>query len=286
MDISVIVPFYNSSAFLARCCEALVSQEYPRDRYEVLMVDNGSRDGSAEIVRSFEGIQLLSEPERGSYAARNLGLRHARGKIVAFTDADCVPRADWLARIARSMNDLPVQILMGDRHYSSREGLMGMLAAYEARMAARTFDGSRPERYYGYTNNMAFRKTVFDRIGDFDRVQRGGDSLLLRRAITALGGCGIVRYDSEMVVQHLEIISASDYLEKKATYGHVRAAMRELGAPEPLPLLTRIGMAGRTLAGQSASDAVRFCGVLLAGMVCFERGAAGGPRGRNRRRFP
>jgi hypothetical protein len=163
---------------------------------------------------------------------------------------------------------------------------MGMLAAYESRMAARTFAGCRPERYYAYTNNMAFRKTVFDRIGDFDRVQRGGDSLLLRRALTALGGCSIVRYDSEMIVRHLEIISASDYLEKKSTYGHVRAATRELGTPEPLPLLTRLRVAGKTLAGQSASDAVRFCGVLIAGMVCFEWAATGGVIGRKRKRFP
>jgi glycosyltransferase involved in cell wall biosynthesis len=286
MDISVIVPFYNSSAFLTQCCETLVSQAYPRDRYEVLMVDNGSRDGSAEIVRSFDGIQLFFEPERGSYAARNHGLRHARGKILAFTDADCVPRADWLARIASAMDDLPVQIVLGDRQFASREGLMGMLADYESRMAARTFAESRPERYYAYTNNMALRKTVFDRIGGFDHVQRGGDSLLLRRALAALGGCAIVRYNSEMVVRHLEIASASDYLEKKATYGHVRAAARDLDTPEPLPLLTRLGMAGKTLAGQSASDSVRFCGVLIAGMVCFEWAAASLLIGRARKRFP
>jgi glycosyltransferase involved in cell wall biosynthesis len=286
MDISVIVPFYNSSAFLAQCCEALVSQAYPRDRYEVLMVDNGSRDGSAEIVRGFHGIRLFFEPERGSYAARNHALRQARGKIVAFTDPDCVPRADWLARIASAMDEPAVQIVLGDRQFASSNGLIGMLAAYEGRMAARTFAGCRPERYYAYTNNMAFRKTVFDRIGDFDRVQRGGDSLLLRRALTALGGCAIVRYDCEMVVRHLEIASASDYLEKKATYGRVRAVACHPDTPQPLPLLTRLGIAGKTLAGQSASDSVRFCAVLLAGMVSFEWTAAGGLMGRARKRFP
>jgi glycosyltransferase involved in cell wall biosynthesis len=286
MDISVIVPFYNSNAFVARCCEALVSQEYARDRYEVLMVDNGSPDDCAEIVRGFDGIQMLFEPEKGSYAARNRGLKHARGKIVAFTDADCVPRKDWLARIASAMDDPEVQIVLGGRQYASGDGLIGMLSAYEARMAASTFTGSRPERYYAYTNNMAFRRDVFERIGDFDPVQRGGDSLLLRRALAALGGCGIARYDPEVVVRHLEIATVSDYLEKKATYGHVRAATRDRGTPEPLPLRTRLNMARKTLRGQSASDAMRFCAVLAAGMFGFEWAAAGGLIGHSRKRFP
>jgi hypothetical protein len=80
--------------------------------------------------------------------------------------------------------------------------------------------------------------------------------------------------------------SVSDYLGKKATYGHVRADTRDLGTPEPLPLLTRLGMAGKTLAGQSASDAVRFCGVLFAGMVCFEWAAAGDIMARKTTRVP
>lgn len=282
IEISVVVPFYNERAFVGRCCEALIGQKYPRERYEVLMVDNVSSDGSADIVRSFEGVQLLTEPEKGSYAARNRGISHARGKIVAFTDGDCVPRPDWLSRIASALDDPEVQIVMGDRQFASGEGLMGMLAGYESRMAACTFAASRPERYYAYTNNMAFRKTVFDRIGDFDRVRRGGDNLLLRRALAALGGCAIVRYDSEVVVRHLEVASVSDYLEKKATYGQVRAANQNRGMPEPLALLTRFDLARKTLAGESAIDAVRFCAVLAAGMARFEWAAASG---RSRKRF-
>ena len=275
MDISVIVPVYNSGAYVKRCCEALTAQEYPRDRFEVLLVDNGSSDDSAEIISGYSRIQLLFEQEKSSYAARNCGLRRARGEIIAFTDSDCAPRPDWLARIVSAMQDVQVQIVLGDRQYASEKGLMGMLANYESRMAACTFTGSRPERYYAYTNNMAFRNTVFDRVGYFDQVQRGGDNLLLRRALTALGGCAIVRYDPDVVVRHLEIENASDYLKKKTTYGNVRAANRDRGAPEPLPVLTRLDMARKSMAGKPASDALRFCAVLAAGMIGFEWAARG-----------
>jgi len=285
MDISVIVPVYNSDAFLGRCCEALISQDYPRARYEVLVVDNGSIDDSARIVLGFDGIRSLQEPEKGSYAARNHGLRHATGKIIAFTDADCAPRADWLSRIASAMDLDRVQVALGNRQYALGEGLMGMLASYESRVAACTFAGSRPERYYAYTNNMAIRKTVFDRIGNFDLVQRGGDNLLLQRALATLGGCEIVHYDSEMSVRHLEMVGASDYLEKKKIYGRVRACFRDREMPEPLPLLTRLDMARKTLRGHSPSDAVRFCFVLAAGMVLFEWAAAGHLISRARGRF-
>jgi glycosyltransferase involved in cell wall biosynthesis len=285
MDISVIVPVYNSSALLGQCCDALLSQDYPRPRYEILMVDNGSLDDSARIVLGFGGIRLLLEPQKGSYAARNRGLRHARGRIIAFTDADCAPCADWLARIASAMDVDRVQVALGNRLYALDEGLMGMLAAYESRMAACTFAGSRPEKYYAYTNNMAIRKTVFDRIGDFELVQRGGDNLFLRRALATLGGCEIVHYDSEMLVRHLEIVGVSDYLKKKEIYGRVRACFRDREMPEPLPLLTRLDMAKRTLTGHSSSEAVRFCAVLAAGMVGFEWAAAVDVISRARKRF-
>lgn len=285
MDISVIVPVYNSSALLGKCCDALVSQDYPRARYEVLMVDNGSFDDSVRIVLGFSGIRLLVEPQNGSYAARNYGLRHASGRIIAFTDADCAPRSDWLARIALAMDCDRVQVALGDRQYALDGGLMGMLAAYESRIAACTFTGSRSERYYAYTNNMAIRRTLFDRIGDFDVVQRGGDNLFLRRALATLGGCEIVHYESEMSVRHLEMVGVSDYLEKKKIYGRVRARFRDREMPEALPLLTRLDMARKTLAGHSPSEAVQFCAVLAAGMVGFEWAAAGDPISRARKRF-
>src|SRR5947199_3998475 len=74
MDISVIVPFYNEEGYVEQCVQALLSQDYPKERYEVILVDNNSSDRSAEIVRRYPGIKLLSEGLQGDFAARNRGL--------------------------------------------------------------------------------------------------------------------------------------------------------------------------------------------------------------------
>ncbi len=96
-SISVIVPVYNDAARLPSCLRALEAQTYPRDRIEILVVDNGSTDQSAAVVADFPHVRLFHEPTPGSYAARNAGLAAATAEVIAFTDSDCIPDPEWLA---------------------------------------------------------------------------------------------------------------------------------------------------------------------------------------------
>jgi hypothetical protein len=91
IDVSVVVPFYNAERSVEDCIAALRAQTLAPPRYEIIMVDNNSTDGSADLVRKYPDVRLLSEEKQGSYAARNRGVAAARGAIVAFTDADCRP---------------------------------------------------------------------------------------------------------------------------------------------------------------------------------------------------
>src|SRR3546814_13107079 len=83
---------------MGRCLDAVRAQSLPSEELEIIVVDNGSTDGTAEIARSVPGVIVLTDHRPGSYAARNRGLAHARGTYVAFTDADCRPASDWLAK--------------------------------------------------------------------------------------------------------------------------------------------------------------------------------------------
>jgi glycosyltransferase involved in cell wall biosynthesis len=100
----VIVPVLNDARGIEACVNALLRQTYPSDRYEIIVADNGSTDGTRGVVerlRAGAGSRLLLVVEdgvRSSYAARNLALGAASGQIVAFTDADCSPAASWLER--------------------------------------------------------------------------------------------------------------------------------------------------------------------------------------------
>ena len=77
--VSVILPVYNGERYIKKCLESLMNQSYPKDKYEVIVIDNGSSDSTVEILKTITNsqIQVLYESKRGSYAARNTGVSHS-----------------------------------------------------------------------------------------------------------------------------------------------------------------------------------------------------------------
>ncbi len=100
LTISVVIPVLNRAALLRRALQSLVMQERPAD--EVIIVDNGSEDGSDQVALSFRGrlpLKLAREEKRGVQHARNTGLKHSTGDIIACMDSDCVADRCWLAEL-------------------------------------------------------------------------------------------------------------------------------------------------------------------------------------------
>jgi glycosyltransferase involved in cell wall biosynthesis len=95
--VSAIVPVLNDAKRLKKWLEALAAQTYPKDAYGIIVVDNGSTDGAREAVERFN-LKYIREPAQGLHKARNAGIMTAKGEILAFTDADCIPAPDWLER--------------------------------------------------------------------------------------------------------------------------------------------------------------------------------------------
>jgi GT2 family glycosyltransferase len=99
--VSVVVCTRNGSRTIADCLEGLCTLNYPR--YEVIVVDDGSTDGTAEVVRGFGGVRLIRTENRGLSSARNTGLHAARHGIVAYVDDDARPDPDWLSHVAGTL---------------------------------------------------------------------------------------------------------------------------------------------------------------------------------------
>ncbi len=97
-SVSVIVPAYNAHATLPLCLAALSQQDYPRDRYEVIVVDDGSQDDTAALARA-AGVHVISQPNAGPAAARNAGAALAQSELLLFTDADCAPVPGWISAL-------------------------------------------------------------------------------------------------------------------------------------------------------------------------------------------
>ncbi len=245
LDISVIVPCFNQAGFLAKCLESLTAQSFPRDRYEVIVVDNASEDDSAAVARRFPGVVVLTETKRGSYAARNAGVRASRGAILAFTDSDCQVAPDWLARIAETLSGQSVAVAQGGRRFAHESFALAIAADYEHQRALYVFSGGAHDCWYGYTNNLATRREVFDRIGPFHELKRGGDTVFVSKVVQAYGGAA-VRYIPTMAIRHLEIERARDWLGKMWTYGRSYAVFQTLSQTRPLGFGQRWEIVRRT----------------------------------------
>jgi len=177
---SVIVVAWNAAAVLGRCLEHLLTQDYPNR--EIIVVDDGSTDDTADIARraSTRGdVTLLRRRRnRGCPSARNLGLRHAEGEIVAFVDADGFAAADWLSAIVAAFEEDPriggvastvffddnPMIVNGAGGIVNRQGWaadLSMNESYEdVRLAAQAL--------YPMGCGMALRREALQRVGPFD----------------------------------------------------------------------------------------------------------------------
>ncbi len=271
MDISVIVPFYNEEGYVEQCVQALLSQDYPKERYEVILVDNNSSDRSAEIVRRYPGIKLLSEGLQGDFAARNRGLAAATGKLVAFTDSNCAPEKDWLRGIAAAMLDPGLGIVLGRVQFACDSAPLSMMAAYESEKAAYILSSNNKEIYVGCTSNMTVRKALFDRIGPFSPVFRNSDIVFVRKAVDE-HSCGVVGYFPEISVRHLEISDLRGYYRKLLTYGQDYQRYGKVASVRPLNSIERLGVFKKTIQNQrySPGRSVLLFLLLSLGGLCYD----------------
>lgn len=103
IELSVIIPAYNRRESLRECLVSFEKQDYPADRFEIIVIDDGSQDGTAEMVRGLmrENNNLLyfQQSHKGPAAARNFGVEKSKGSVVSFTDTDCVPESNWVKKI-------------------------------------------------------------------------------------------------------------------------------------------------------------------------------------------
>lgn len=176
--VSVIVPAFNDPAGLRRCLVALAGQSHPAGRYEIIVVDNGSREDLRPAIDGIPGARLLREDAPGSYAARNRGIADARGDALAFTDADCIPAPDWIERGVDVLRRAPdcglvagrVELQFRDPGHPTASELYDFLVMNFHQ------DRNVAERRFGATANLFVHKRVFEAVGLFDgRLLSGGD---------------------------------------------------------------------------------------------------------------
>ena len=105
--VSVIIPVFNDTKRLGYCLQALESQTYSKNLYEVIVINNNSTENIQTVVDRFPQVRMANEKKQGSYAARNKGISLSLGKILAFTDSDCIPADDWIEKGVAALQKNP-----------------------------------------------------------------------------------------------------------------------------------------------------------------------------------
>lgn len=165
MEYSVIVPAYNAARTIDRCLGSLRDQTVDRASYEVIVVDDGSTDSTPRVVKGFS-VKYIRQSNRGPATARNAGAREAKGKIILFTDADCVPDKDWIQEMARPFADPSVSAVKG----AYRTLQPSVVARFSQIEFEERFEMLKkaPSIDMVDTYSAAFRKEVFLGAGGFD----------------------------------------------------------------------------------------------------------------------
>lgn len=220
--ISVIVSTYQRLEQLRACLSALVRLDYPRNRFEVLVIDDGGLVPLDSVVEEFRDrirLQLIRQPNSGPARARNTGAAYAKGTLLAFTDDDCEPATGWLRVLARQHVVAPGQMIGGrtlnrlqDNPYSTAsEELVAYLYSYYN-------TGSSGARFFT-SNNMAVPASLFRSVGGFDTefpLAAGEDRELCDRWRGL--GHGMV-YLAEAIIYHGHRMTLRGFLRQHFNYG-------------------------------------------------------------------
>jgi glycosyltransferase AglE len=202
--VSVIIPVYNDPEGIQNILDALVKQTYPKQSYEIIVVDNGSTDSTFAVATAYQQnhpnlIQVMNENSvQSSYAARNKGFLASSGEIIAMVDADCTPIPEWIEKGVDALSKENVDLVGGNVTFQFPAS-PSAAEVYDS-MSNMQMKKNIEERGVAKTANLFVNRSVFERIGNFpDNVKSGGDVIWTSKATRA--GLNLV-YSDDAKVYH------------------------------------------------------------------------------------
>ncbi|RLI84317.1 MAG: hypothetical protein DRO98_08675, partial [Archaeoglobales archaeon] len=161
-----MIPTYNRKELLKECLESLFNQSYPKDKYEIVVDNDGSTDATEELLREYEKkapckLRWFTQQNKGPAAARNLGIKNARGEIICFIDDDDIAHRDWIKNMVTCFSDKRIG------------GVAGRLFPKEPKTLVEKYCGRNisldyQRLVYAGTGNAAYRRDVLLELGGFD----------------------------------------------------------------------------------------------------------------------
>jgi glycosyltransferase involved in cell wall biosynthesis len=222
-DYSIVVPTYRRRDSLARCLQAIEALRFPRDRFEVVIVDDGSPSPPADLVASLDpSIQarLVTTRHAGPATARNTGARLAQGRYLVFTDDDCMPDEDWLWSIDRwtssdsgafAIGGHTENVLTDNVYAAASQGIIDYLYEYFG-------DNSATRRFFT-SNNLVVPREDFLSLGGFNEtfaLAAAEDRDFCERWLEAGNR---LQYANDVIVQHAHVLDFVRFNRQHFNYG-------------------------------------------------------------------
>ncbi|NEQ26051.1 MAG: glycosyltransferase [Microcoleus sp. SIO2G3] len=228
---SIIVPTFNRPDRLAACLQSFAQIDYRRDRFEIIVVDDGGDVPLTSVVAAFQAqlsVTLLRQPHAGPAAARNTGTTQAKGEFLVFTDDDCLATSDWLEKLAARFTETRDRIIGGttlnalsSNFYSTASQLLiDYLYSY--------YNFNPNEARFFASNNFALSKTLFEAIGGFNitfPLAAGEDREFCYRWLDR--GYGMT-YAPEVVVYHAHELTLFKFWRQQFNYGRGAFYLRQV----------------------------------------------------------
>lgn len=201
VEVSIIIPCYNGMRTITECLRSLIALDPASPSHEIIVVDNGSTDGSVDLIKTFKEVTLLFEHTiQGPAAARNTGVQGSHGAILAFIDIDCIATPRWLIECFAAFNDPDVVGAGG-----SIEGTVPKNAIQQWMNDAKILDQERAVNHrfmpFLQTANALFRKDAFMAVEGFDISLRSGEDCDLSWRLQKTTGLRIA-YCPKALVYH------------------------------------------------------------------------------------
>lgn len=220
--VTVIAPVFNGAACIDRLLDSLEKQDYPASRREFIIVDDASTDSTVALVQRRPGLCVLARQahNRGSYAARNVGIERSRGTVLAFVDADCAPLPNWISEGVKALQAQGGGLIAGAVRIDATDPRDARQRIDQAFGIQQKFFALRQQ--FGATANLFVCRKVLDTVAGFDAtVRSGGDKLF---CLTSIARGAAFGYCATSEVAHAVRGSYRELLVKQTriSLGHVK----------------------------------------------------------------